>query len=228
MIKIEEGAMFVADAHYPFYGKEFLELLESIKSGKLDTPQLFLMGDNFDALFGGCAPCFEFAKEAIELIDAIAKEKEVYFLEGNHDFNVRKFIPSVTVVPRGAQPLMVTYRGSRIALSHGDRYETGMKYELYTLFIRSKIAALLLKPFFGRIVKGLQDRAAHKDLCRKIKGFEKKAEAILGHYHGVDLVIEGHYHQGKKIKHYLALPSYACNQMVAVAQNGDFQLIKVP
>ena len=228
MIVIQEGAIFVADAHYPFYGKGFLELLTSIKSGSLATPQLFLMGDNFDALFGECKICAKIAKEAIGAIETIAKEKEVYFLEGNHDFNVRKFFPSVTVITREAQPLLAIYQGSRIALAHGDRFETGMKYALYTRIIRSRIASLLLKPFFGRIVKGLQDRAAHKDLCRKIEGFDKKVEAILKHYPNVDLVIEGHYHQGKKIKRYLALPSYACNRMVAVAQNGDFQLIKAP
>ena len=49
---IEQGAIFVADAHYPNHGDDFLKLLKKIDEGEIKTPQLFLVGDIFDLLFG--------------------------------------------------------------------------------------------------------------------------------------------------------------------------------
>ena len=47
MIEIKEGALFVADAHYPHHGDEFMQLLHKLENGEMTTPQLFLMGDIF-------------------------------------------------------------------------------------------------------------------------------------------------------------------------------------
>ena len=38
---IEQGAIFVADAHYPNHGDAFLKLLKKIDKGEIKTPQLF-------------------------------------------------------------------------------------------------------------------------------------------------------------------------------------------
>ena len=52
MIKIQKNAIFIADSHYPHHRDNFLLILKKIKSKEIITPQLFLMGDNFDLLFG--------------------------------------------------------------------------------------------------------------------------------------------------------------------------------
>ena len=52
MITIKEQALFIADSHYPHHGDAFLDLLKKLERGEIETPQLFLMGDNFDLLFG--------------------------------------------------------------------------------------------------------------------------------------------------------------------------------
>ncbi len=52
MIEIKENAIFIADSHYPHHGDAFFKTTSKIESEEIQTSQLFLMGDNFDLLFG--------------------------------------------------------------------------------------------------------------------------------------------------------------------------------
>jgi len=52
MVAIKENAIFIADSHYPHHGDDFLTLLKKLDNKEIETQQLFLMGDNFDLLFG--------------------------------------------------------------------------------------------------------------------------------------------------------------------------------
>ncbi|MBD3794144.1 MAG: UDP-2,3-diacylglucosamine diphosphatase, partial [Campylobacterales bacterium] len=65
MVSIKEEALFIADAHYPHHGDEFLQILRQLDSGERQTPQLFLMGDIFDLLFGYNRYVQTFSDEAI-------------------------------------------------------------------------------------------------------------------------------------------------------------------
>jgi len=85
MIEIEEGAIFVADSHYPHHGDKFLEILQKIDSGDILTPQLFLMGDNFDILFGNNEYVKRASQEAIDILNHISQKIDIYYFEGNHD-----------------------------------------------------------------------------------------------------------------------------------------------
>ncbi|HHB95142.1 MAG TPA: UDP-2,3-diacylglucosamine diphosphatase, partial [Campylobacterales bacterium] len=71
--EIKESALFIADAHYPNYGDEFVEILKKIKSEEIKIPQLFLMGDIFDLLFGYNEYIKSFSQEAIELLKELSK-----------------------------------------------------------------------------------------------------------------------------------------------------------
>jgi UDP-2,3-diacylglucosamine hydrolase len=46
-----------------------------------------------------------------------------------------------------------------------------------------------------------------------------KISQILAHYTEVDIVIEGHFHQSKKVGKYISLPSQACQNMVAIIED---------
>ena len=52
MIAIQENAIFIADSHYPHHGDDFLALLKKLENKEIVTQQIFLVGDNFDLLFG--------------------------------------------------------------------------------------------------------------------------------------------------------------------------------
>ncbi|MDD3500578.1 MAG: UDP-2,3-diacylglucosamine diphosphatase, partial [Sulfurovum sp.] len=77
--EIKENAIFIADSHYPHHGDEFLTLLQKIESGELQPPQIFLMGDNFDLLFGYNDYIQTFSREAIVLLRKLSKEIECVY-----------------------------------------------------------------------------------------------------------------------------------------------------
>ncbi len=47
-----------------------------------------------------------------------------------------------------------------------------------------------------------------------------RVEKILEYYQNTDLVIEGHFHPSKIIGKYVSLPSQACQNKVAVIEEG--------
>ena len=90
MITIKEQALFIADSHYPHHGDAFLDLLKKLEHGVLKTTQLFLMGDNFDLLFGHNDYIQTFSKEAIDHLQTLSQKIEIYYFEGNHDFCLKE------------------------------------------------------------------------------------------------------------------------------------------
>ena len=221
MIKIKEKALFIADSHYPHHGDAFLMLLKKLESGELQTSQLFLMGDNFDLLFGYNDYIKTFSHEAISLLQNLSKKLEIYYFEGNHDFCLNELFPNITVYSRDEQPIRFQLGDKKVAISHGDKYEVGFGYDLYCKVLRNKITLTLLKPFEKAIIDYRIKKLAQKNIYHTFYNFEKRVEEILEHYKDVDLVIEGHYHQFKTIGKYISLPSLACQGKVAVIEKGD-------
>ncbi|MDY0194810.1 MAG: UDP-2,3-diacylglucosamine diphosphatase [Sulfurovaceae bacterium] len=218
MTEIKEGALFIADAHYPHHGDEFIKLLHKLDSGDLTTPQLFLMGDIFDLLFGYNDYILTFCDEAISLLQKLSQKIEMHYFEGNHDFCLKDIFPNINVYSREEQPVIMRLGSKRVALSHGDKYETGFGYGAYCKLLRNKITLNLLKPFEKKIINYQMEKLPSKIICRKMPDFEQKAKAIMSHYKDVDLVIEGHFHQAINIGNYISLPSLACQKKVAIVQ----------
>jgi len=221
MNNIKEGAIFIADSHYPHHGDAFLELLKKIESKDVQTSQLFLMGDNFDLLFGHNTYIQTFSKEVIGLLHALSKKIEIHYFEGNHDFCLKSIFTNMNIYARDEQPIVFSLHDKKVAMSHGDKYATGFGYDLYCKVLRSNITLTLLKPFERMIINHRMKKLSQKKICHTFHGFEKRVEAILAHYQDVDLVIEGHFHQSKVIGKYISLPSQACQGLVAVVEEGE-------
>ena len=222
MIAIQEGAIFVADAHYPHHNDTLRLLLEGIDKGEIKTPQLFLMGDIFDLLFGYNSLITKGNEDMINLLQKLSSNIEIHYLEGNHDFCLSEIFTNINVYPRSKQPVFGTLQGKSVGLSHGDRYESGWVYGLYSFFLRNKFTLQLLRPFEKKIIPNRIKWLCQKDICSKISNFEQKARAILSHYDdSIDLVIEGHFHQGVIIDdRYISLPSMACSDEIGIVKNG--------
>jgi len=221
MIEIKENALFIADSHYPHHGDSFLQLLQKLKNGEIKTHQLFLMGDNFDLLFGYNDYIQTFSSEAIELLQTLSKKLEIHYFEGNHDFCLNDLFPDIKVYSRVHQPVMFTLGDKKVAISHGDKYVTGFGYDLYCKILRNKTTLTLLKPFEKSIIDHRMKKLSQKHICHDFYDFEKRVEAILENYTGSDLVIEGHFHQSKIVGKYISLPSQACQSKVAVIEEGE-------
>ena len=221
LVEIQENAIFIADSHYPHHGNAFLEMLKKIDKGEIVTPQLFLMGDNFDLLFGYNDYIQTFSKEAIALLHKISEIIEVHYFEGNHDFCLKEIFTNMNVYTRDEQPITFTLNDKKVAISHGDKYVTGFGYNLYCTLLRNKTTLTLLRPFEKAIINHRMQKLSQKKICHTFHGFEKRVEAILAHYEYADLVIEGHFHQSRKMGKYISLPSQACQGLVAVVEEAE-------
>ena len=202
-------------------------LLQKLSSGEIQTPQLFLMGDNFDLLFGHNDYIQTFSKEAIDLLNLLAEKMEIHYFEGNHDFCLKKIFPQIQIYSREEQPVRFVMDNRKTALSHGDRYATGLVYDLYCKLLRNRITLALLYPFQKQLIDFYMKKLPQKKICHAFKGFEKRVEAILSCYPDDDLVIEGHFHQAKILGKYISLPSLACQKEVGVAKGGKIEFVPV-
>jgi len=217
---IKENALFIADAHYPHHDETFLTLLQDIQNKKINPPQLFLMGDIFDLLFGHNTYIQTFSEEAITLLQEISKTLEVIYLEGNHDFCLKEIFPNIKVYSREEQPIQFQLNKQDVFLSHGDKYETGFGYDLYSKVIRNKTLLIVLRPFEKQIIDHRMKKLEVKKICGEFKGYQKRFDAIRGHYPKDSLIIEGHFHQSLIHENYISLPSLACQNSVAIVKNG--------
>ena len=226
-VEIQEGAIFIADSHYPHHGDAFFEMLAKLDRGEIETSQLFLMGDNFDLLFGHNDYIQQFSHDAIVLLQIISKKIEIHYFEGNHDFCLENIFPDIQVYSREQQPVEFRLNNQRVAMSHGDKYVTGFCYNLYTKLLRNKITLTLLRPIQKLLINYSMRKLPQKNICTPFTHFEKRVSAILEHYKAFDLVIEGHFHQSKIIGKYISLPSQACQNKVAVVKEGEMVFKKL-
>jgi len=233
---ILEGAYLISDAHYSQLRPELLGLIEAIHSKKLLPPQLILMGDIFDALFGDVAYTLKENKNLVNLLNEISQEIEVIYLEGNHDFNIREYFPNMKVFSLSQQPLEALYKEKtierRVCLAHGD-FDGTWSYKLYCKLIRSRAVVKFLTAIDSilnnKILKKLDSYLSIKEDCREFIGFREFILSRDLHKYNCDYFIEGHYHQNKQFAFddfsYINLGAFACNQRYFVVKSSQDRLV---
>jgi UDP-2,3-diacylglucosamine hydrolase len=227
-LRLKEGAFVISDAHYSRLRPELLGLIKDIHSKKLQPPQLILMGDIFDALFGGIPYACEENKEAIALLNDISKNIETVYLEGNHDFNLRKLFPFARVIPIANQPVLCEYQNKSVYLAHGD-FDGARGYKIYTSLIRNPFVLFALRWIDAisnnYILKKLDEYLGKKDDCAKFSGFKTFIENRLGNKYECDYFIEGHFHQNATLEFenfkYVNLGAFACNQRYFIVKSSQ-------
>lgn len=223
VIKLEVGAIFIADSHYNEHRTDIISFLE-----KLSAPQLILMGDIFDFLCSEVNYWVKKNQELINLINKLSQTTQIIFLEGNHDYNLEEIFPEVIIVPRNRQPLIVDINSKKYALSHGDIF-TPFGYNLYTAIIRNHLFLQFVNfiDINYTINKKIDSWLQNKNICSNIEDFESFAKKRLSLYEEYDThgVIEGHYHQGKQYKNYINIPSYECSPKSYGIIDENYELI---
>lgn len=228
-IVVKSGAIFIADSHENENRENFWHFLCALKSGEIKTPQLFLMGDMFDFLAGECEFFVKFYERYVRAIDELGEKMEIYYFEGNHDFNLAPLFKNVKSYPIGAQPVkFATECGQSVLIAHGDIFLPFVaKYALR--FLRVKVFLKTMN-FFDkflnfRLSKQILNKLKRKILDYKIPNFKNLVEAKMRRYNAfyeADVVIEGHYHQGKQYtigkQKYINIPSFACEQSYFVVE----------
>ena len=225
-LSIKQDSIFVADSHYNQKNKQFLFFLKQIENKKIKTTQHFLMGDMIDFISGESRYFIKQNSAVIKLLNKLSNEIEIIYLEGNHDYNLKNLFPSIRVIKRENQPLYAKLNNKTVSISHGDNF-INWKYDLYCKIIRNNIFLRFMNfidiNFF--ISKKIENALLKKNICHKIKDFNKLVEKRLENY-STDIVIEGHYHQGEtfyiKEKKYINIPSLCCQEKYVIIKNLDF------
>jgi UDP-2,3-diacylglucosamine hydrolase len=218
--KLHADTILVSDSHYNHTRDEFLKLLQDIDSGAISTSQLILVGDMFDLLVGKVRHTISYNKELIKLLQSISKKIETIYFEGNHDFVLSSLFSDMIVVPIESQPLYFEYDSKRVAISHGDFSSGDILYSAYLKAIRSpRMLSVLNAIDFcinNYISKKIISNQIKKPKCKNNDNFENIVKKRVSLYEDVDIIIEGHYHQGKAIDidsiKYINLPAFVCNQ----------------
>ncbi len=224
-LKIQDDAVFIADAHYQVGVRESLyDFLCKIDNAEIHTSQLIMMGDMCDLLVGSIEYTTKENHKLILLINQLSQKLEILYFEGNHDFDLQRLFPAVKVIPYSKQPLHCMYHDKKISLSHGDLYQ-GVKYTLYSIWIRNfitlKFLNLLDKNFNNFISKSILEKQQNKKICKKLKNFaqfikqkSKKYDIASNRF---DVICEGHYHMNEEYAlegcQYKLFGSYACGNI---------------
>lgn len=231
-IVVKSGAIFIADSHENENRENFWYFLCALKSGEIKTPQLFLMGDMFDFLAGECEFFVKFYERYVRAIDELGEKMEIYYFEGNHDFNLAPLFKNVKAYPIGAQPVKFASEcGQSVLIAHGDIFLPFVaKYALRFLRVKWFLKTMnFFDKFLNfRLSKQILNKLKRKILDYKIPNFKNLVEAKMRRYNAfyeADVVIEGHYHQGEQYtigkQKYINIPSFACEQSYFVVEYGQ-------
>ena len=226
-LSIKNNSIFVADSHYSDNNEQFLTFLENIINKKVETSQIFFMGDMFDFISGESKYFVLKNKKLIDIINELSNTIEIVYLEGNHDYNMQKLFPKVKVYKREQQPVFAKYNDKSVALSHGDNF-INWKYDLYCSIIRNTYLLKFLNfidiNYF--ISKKIEEALLKKNICHKMTNYENIVKRRMKNYTS-DIVIEGHYHQGESFiinnKKYVNIPSLCCSFKYLRFNNSNFQ-----
>ena len=232
MLEIKDGAFVISDAHYSHKRPQLLAFLKDIKNKELNPTQLILMGDIFDLLFGGITRTVQRNSEAVKLINEISEEIEVIYLEGNHDFNLKKVFKNAKVFTISQQPVEAVVQGKKTYLAHGD-FNSPLGYKIYTSIIRNRVVLSVLNVvnavFNNIILRKLDIYLDKKDDCNEIKNFEEIVKKRVEDSFECEYFIEGHFHQNRHLKlknfEYINLGAFACNQRYFVVEFNNKELL---
>ncbi|MEA3497929.1 MAG: metallophosphoesterase [Campylobacterota bacterium] len=223
MITIKENSIFIADSHYNNEREILFTMLSKIQNKEIETSQIFLMGDMFDFLSEEIEYFKTINHKVISLINRLSVDKEIIYLEGNHDFNLSNIFPNLEIITRENQPLNIVQDSKNISISHGDIF-TPIGYEIYTKIIRNHYVMKFLNliDFNNWLSKKIEQDLKKKNICHKQKDFDNFIAKRVDNYN-TDLVIEGHFHQGYIDEKYINLPSLCCDKRYMVYLNGKFE-----
>lgn len=233
MIEIKDGAFVISDAHYSHKRPQLLDFFKDIQNKKLEPTQLILMGDIFDVLVGGVGKTVEENKEVVDIINDISNSIEVIYLEGNHDFNLKRVFKNAKVFKIAQQPVECLLNGKKTYIAHGD-FESPLAYKIYTAIIRNSFMIILLNIinylFNNVILNKLNIYLEKKDDCNKIDGFEKLIQKRLEKKYNCNYFIEGHFHQNSNLTfsdfNYINLAAFACNQRYFIVRFANKELLQ--
>ena len=195
----------LSDIHLGTYGCHAKELLHYLKSIKPKT--LVLNGDIIDVWqFSKRYWPKSHTKVIKELLSFISKNIKVYYITGNHDEMLRRFVGFKLGSFRLVNKVLLQQEDGRQAwIFHGDVFDVTMQHSKWlaklgavgydTLIRINRFANFISEKVFrkGKLSLSKKIKNSVKSAVKFINNFEKTA-ADIGISNGYDYVICGHIH----------------------------------
>ena len=231
---LKHNAIIIADAHYdPKLRPELYDFLLQFKNQT--NLQIIFLGDTFDYLVGFIKSSVERNLKLIQLINKLSLIHEIIIFEGNHDFFLDKLFPQAMVIDFAHQPLHLKQQNKMISLSHGHKDRNFDNVFFYKLLFNKtflfSVHYLTLNNIFGWINQYFYKKHQQKNHQKQELDLKKiLAKKFNIFYKQSDIVLEGHYHQGRALKiknrQYINAAAFLVKQQVLIfdAENLSFRL----
>lgn len=188
--------IFFADTHLTRKNKKKLKMVEVfIRKVCSDADMVFVLGDLFEFYHGYEGYIYPWYRPIVDAFKAITEQgKSVYFLEGNHEFDMGPFFETYTGI-QCVKNLTIDIEGKRTFISHGD--------EFYLNPVTRALKAPLTIGAMNLFGPGLSWKIAmgvSKIMSKKKKGQNQKVKDVFREYarqklkEGYDAVILAHTH----------------------------------
>jgi UDP-2,3-diacylglucosamine hydrolase len=158
---------------------------------------LVLNGDIFDFFVSENPFCLEYYQQIIQSMTELAKKTTIYYLEGNHDFLLKKAFPGIQIA---SQELFLTIGDKKFYFSHGDLANPkDYGYLFFRKALRSLPMKLLIQSLSGSALLKLADFFLNQSK-RKNRPMNAQTRKIYRSFaaqkikEGADFVVLGHTH----------------------------------
>ena len=211
MKKREVEVVVISDTHLGTYGCHAGELLSYLKSIKPKT--LILNGDIIDIWQFNKSYWPESHMQVIKHITGLlANQVEVYYITGNHDEMLRKFVGFKMGSLQIVNKVVLNLDGKKAWVFHGDVFDVIMQNSKWLAKLGAKgyDTLILINRLFNHISEGMG--RGKMSFSKKIKNSVKSAVKFINDFEQIaadiaisnsyDYVVCGHIHQPgiKKIK----------------------------
>jgi len=199
---------FLSDAHlgqddHIAEDKKLKYLIELFQEVHVNGSHLFIVGDLFDFWFEWRSVIPKQAFPVLAQLKTLTNSGiQVYYLAGNHDFQLHGFLEKEIGVMTYPAELDITLHGKRFFIYHGDGLLSRDRgYRMLKRIIRhpwSVAAYRWLHPDLGMAIARITSRLSHNHFAieyREEDEAEYEAFAAMKLQSGYDVVILAHSHQ---------------------------------
>ncbi|OPY66602.1 MAG: UDP-2,3-diacylglucosamine hydrolase [Syntrophorhabdus sp. PtaU1.Bin002] len=194
--------VFFGDTHLDRKNPARIQFVETfVRDVCADADMVFILGDLFEFYHGYDGYIYPWYKGIVDAFkDMTGQGKSVYFLEGNHEFDMGPFFQFYTGI-RCAKNVVIDVEGKRTFISHGDEFAMNPLMRLLKTPFIYGVMNLFGPRLSWRIAMGLS-----LFISRKKKGNSEKVMLIFRNYagkklgEGFDVVILAHSHMADRVE----------------------------
>ncbi len=195
-------AIFFSDAHILHNDRDRAGRLAGfIRDVSVDADIVVVLGDLFEFYHGHNGYIYPFYREIVDALKDIARDRQVYFLEGNHEFAMGPFFQSYTGITC-ARSVEIQLDENNVFLSHGDSFSANSLDRA----LRSRFTYAVMDAF-GPSLTWWTAMRCRTFLSKTIKPYDKRIRNSYREYgrvkldEGYDAVILAHSHMADYVEY---------------------------